>query len=202
MGSPRLRVVAKVWMFAFVLFFIFFFVVNGIRYTKWVGFVEKSWYYEAQFWSEDQRVIFNDITYRATNRKLQLYNVENWCYKIQFADHTKTQCIQNGKVFYDVFLQATGFNPIDSELVTNCPQIQRQAHWTYSIKWLTFSKPINAAFVARDIQFLQVGEQLFSCTPDFKTCNEIGKVAWEPICSIEKWLIFNEDGKLKLLSIQ
>lgn len=200
--TPRLRVVAKVGAFIFALFFVYFFVVYGLRYTKWVWFIERSGYYEAQFRSDNQKITFNDTQYVATNRKIQLYNIENGCYKIQFNNEVKTQCIQNGRVFFDVFLKAVDIIPYEKPIVENCPQIERQPHGTYDVKWLTFSKQIKASFVAREIQFLQIEDQLLTCTPDFKTCNEVASVQWEPICSVQEWLVYNDNWKLNLLSIQ
>ena len=200
--NPRWRVIAKVGAFLFALFFVFFFVVNGLRYTQWVGFTEQSGYYEAQFWSDNEKISFNDVVYTATNRKLQLYNVENGCYKVLFRGTTKTHCMQNGHVYYDVLLSSNGTTWYDEQAIKNCPGVQRQWHGTYSIENLTFSRPIKAVFIARDIQFLQIEDQLLACTPDYVTCNEIAKIWGEPICSVPEGIVYNEDGKLSLLQLK
>lgn len=200
--SPRGRVIAKVGAFVFALFFVFFFVVNGLRYTKGVWFTEQSGYYEAKFRSDNQKMQFNNGTYSATNRKLQLYNLEPGCYKVMYRDEVKTHCIQNGKVYYDIFLTAQGSTGYDAGMMKNCPQIQREAHGTYTIEDLTFSKPIKAVFTAREIQFIQIDDQLLTCTPDYATCHEVAKVGGEPICSVSDGIVYNEDGKLNLLQIE
>lgn len=200
--NPRGRVIAKVGAFLFALLFVFFFVVSWLRYTKWVWFTEQSGYYEAQFWTDNEKVSFNDVVYTATDRKLQLYNIENGCYKVAFRDTIKTHCMQNGHVYYDVLLSSNGITGYDEQAVKNCPGVQRLPHGTYSVENLTFSKPIKAFFLARNIQFVQIEDQLLACSPDYATCNEIAKIWWEPICSVPEGIVYNEGGKLSLLQLQ
>jgi len=74
--NPWVRVCVKLSAFAFAVFFIFFFVVHGFRYSGAAGFRSKNAFYQAQFRSNEQEIIFGGQRYVASDYQVQLYNVD------------------------------------------------------------------------------------------------------------------------------
>jgi hypothetical protein len=202
--SPRVRVIAKIWAFSFAMFFIFFFVVHWYRYSGWVGFLTKNAFYQANFWSEWQTLNFNGAVYTATDRKIQLFNIDTWCYPTIFQWEKQVECVQKNSVTFDVFVHYKQTVPyVASGLFSAwCEGINRQPHGEYSVKWNIYSKPIQAVFSARDIAFLHVDNTLFACTNDYKVCHQTAPIDGDAVCSTKDWIVYNKDGKLFQIELE
>jgi hypothetical protein len=200
--TPRLRVIAKIWAFGFAIFFIFFFVVHGYRYTEGVGFVTKNAYYEWQFWSDEQQITFDWQEYTATDKKVQLFNIDSGCYNITYKDFTINKCLQKNSVHIDTFVTAIETIPYAESFVPTCEGVQRLPHWEYSIYGRQYAHPIQAAFIARGMSFLQVNDLLYSCTSDYGNCRPIQSVQWDFMCSEEEGIVFNKEWDLYLLKLE
>lgn len=200
--TPRIRVIAKVWAFGFALFFIFFFVVHGYRYTDGVWFMTKNAYYEGQFWTDWQVITFDDVKYVATDNKVQLFNIDAGCYDITYRDTVIKKCLQKNSVHIDTFVTVKWVKPYEESIVAPCAWIQRIPHGVTTIFGIQYAHPIQNAFVAREMSFLQVNNILYSCTSDFGNCRQITENDWEFVCSEKEWLVFNKEGKLFMLEME
>jgi hypothetical protein len=104
--NPWIRVTVKLAAFAFALFFIFFFVVNGFRYEGDAGFMSKNAFYQAKFWHAGV-VDFDHHQYASVDQKVQLYNVEVGCYDVIVHDQKYTTCMKADNMTADVFVRHT-----------------------------------------------------------------------------------------------
>lgn len=200
--SPRVRVFAKVWAFGFALFFIFYFVVYGYRYTDGVGFVTKNAFYEATFWSDGQKITFDNASYVATNKKVQLFNIDSWCYDIVFHDKTTKQCVHKNSVTFDTFVTYKETVPYEEKTGISCAKVERQPHGPYMVKGMLYAKPIQAVFTAREVPFMQMDNKLFACTADYKQCHELTELKWDILCSVEEWIVFHKENGLFLMKLE
>lgn len=200
--TPRLRVVAKVWAFGFALFFIFFFVVHGYRYTDGVWFVTKNAYYEGQFWSDGQKMTFDGVEYTAADKKVQLFNIDAGCYDITYNNIAIKKCLQKNSVHIDTFVNVKGFKPYEEGFLNQCAGIQRVPHGINSIYGIQYAHPIQAAFIAREMSFLHLNNTLYTCTSDFGNCRELTWLEWDIMCSEKEWLVYNKDWKLWMIEME
>lgn len=200
--SPRVRVFVKVGAFSFALFFIFYFVVYGYRYTDGVWFVTKNAFYEANFWSDDQQITFNNIAYDGTNKKIQLFSIDQGCYGVVFKGQTRNHCFHANSVTFDTFVEATWVISYQQTPFASCIKIDRKPHGKYAMNNVLYAKPVQTAFVARDIPFLQKGDMLFSCTQDYTSCHEVAPLQGEVLCSIPEWLVYHDKGLLYLMKLE
>ncbi len=200
--TPRLRVLAKVWAFGFAIFFIFFFVVHWYRYTDGVWFVTKNAYYEWQFRSDEQKITFDGQEYTATDKKVQLFNIDSGCYDITYQDTSINKCLQKNSVHIDTFVTPWDIIPYTESFMPTCEGVQRMPHGEYSIYGHQYAHRIQAAFIARNMSFLHVNNVLYSCTSDFGNCRPLDSIEWDFMCSEKEWLVFNKNGDLYLLKLE
>lgn len=200
--TPRLRVVTKLWLFGFALFFIFFFVVHGYRYTNGVGFVTQNAFYEASFWSNNQKISFNNTQYTSADKSVQLFNLDEWCYPVSYQNITKTQCIHKNSVTLDAFVSYKDTKPYERSPLSPCTLVNRVVHGAYSIADMQYGTPIQAVFTARDMSFMQTNNVLYVCTKDYKTCHEVVSLDWDVVCSVKEWLVYNQNWDLFLAELE
>ncbi|MEI7477325.1 MAG: hypothetical protein WCJ81_02060 [bacterium] len=191
--SPWMRVITKVGAFSFVLFFIFFFVVHGYRYTDGVGFMTKNAFYGANFWSDESVVSFDGNSYTAVDNKVELFNIDAGCYNITFHNKSVNHCIFQNSVTFDTFVEYKGSVPYHASLFSSCTAVSRQSHGTYSVENVDYSRPIQSVFIAREIPFVQVDNKLFACTHDYKNCQELTNVSGDPVCSTKAGVVYNDN---------
>ena len=72
-------------MFAFILGFIFLFVVHGYRFndaTK--SFVAQNVFVSMNFFSDDNTIVFGGNVYEPAEHQINFYNMEPGCYEVRF----------------------------------------------------------------------------------------------------------------------
>jgi hypothetical protein len=202
----------------------FFFVVDWFRYNGDAGFRSKNAFYQAQFWSEWKTLSFGGRTYRAANRQVQLYNVEEGCYDVVFGGTgeelsgwsvggqnsgvdegsgiASKQCIGENAVMFDTFVTHRGNTGFVDNALSPCAVIERKSRGEYTVGGMTYAKPIQAVFAAREVPFLQVDDVLYACTPDYKTCRTVLKMAGDPVCSTKEGIVYNASGSLVMVELE
>jgi hypothetical protein len=143
----------------------------------------KNAYYEGQFWSDGQKITFDNIEYTATDKKVQLFNIDIGCYAISHGANKITKCLQKNSVHIDTFVTVKNTVPYEESLVSPCAGVQRLSHGETTIFGIQYAHPIQNAFVAREMSFLQVNNMLYSCTSDFGNCTSIATNDGEFVCS-------------------
>lgn len=162
----------------------------------------KNAYYEWQFWSDGQKITFDNVEYTATDNKVQLFNIDAGCYDITYRGAVIKKCLQKNSVHIDTFVTVKDTVPYEEALLSRCIGIQRVPHGETTIYGIQYAHPIQSAFIAREMSFLHVNNTLYSCTSDFGNCRPITDVQGEFVCSEKEWLVYNKDGKLFMLGLE
>lgn len=157
--------------------------VHGYRYTDGVGFVTKNAFYEGQFWTDGQKLSFDGETYTATDKKVQLFNIDAGCYTIKYRDTEVKKCLQKNSVHMDTFVTYKETVPYEQTIIPTCAPVQKVTHGETSIFGIQYAHPIQASFVARSMSFLHVNDVLYTCTSDFGNCHPITTVQGDFVCS-------------------
>lgn len=86
MIGVSMRVFVKLAMLAFILGFIFIFVVYGYRFdnnTK--TFVTQNVFVSMNFFSNDNTIVLDGNVYEPQDNQINFYNLESGCYNIHFG---------------------------------------------------------------------------------------------------------------------
>ncbi|MBP6086154.1 hypothetical protein KA478_03020 [Patescibacteria group bacterium] len=126
---------------------------------------------------------FDGADYVAADKKVQLFNIDAGCYDITYRDMHIKKCLQRNSVHMDTFVTYKQTVPYEEALIPTCAGIQRLSHGEYTINGRQYAHPIQNAFVARDMSFLQVNNVLYSCTIDFGNCRPVMETDGEFMCS-------------------
>lgn len=145
---------------------------------------------------------FGGQRYIAADRQVQLYNVEAGCYDIVFGKDTVKQCIGDNAVVFDTFVAYRGSTGFTDNVLNPCAVVDRKSRGEYTVGGMTYAKPIQAVFTAREVPFLQVDDTLYACTPDYKTCRTIVKMAGDPVCATKEGIVYNASGSLVMVELE
>ncbi len=202
-GIP-IRVAVKLIVFAFIMAFIFLFVVYGYRFdnnTK--SFVTQNVFVSMSFFSDDNAIVINGNVYEPTDHKINFYNIEPWCYQVHFNGEEETLCYENNQLYTDAYVRYEGTKPyVAAAFRSVCKPITAIEYGKNSIGELVFSNPIQSAFSFEEVSFLQIADQLLSCNDDYSSCKPLAPVKGDVVCGNKQWLVSYSDGKYELIQLR
>lgn len=202
-GIP-IRVVTKLVLFAFIIGFIFLFVVHGYRFdnnTK--SFVAQNVFVSMSFFSDDNTIVVNGNIYEPTDHKINFYNIEPGCYEIHFNGTVENVCYENNTLHTDSYVRYLWTKPyMPATFRSACKPISAVDHTTHQIGELAFSKPIQSAFMFDKLSFLQVDDKLMSCNDDYSSCKTIAPLVGDVVCGNKQWLVNFHDGAYELIQLK
>ena len=175
---------AKLAVFAFIVSFIFLFVVYGYRFdgdTR--SFVTQNVSASANFFSENGTLLFDGNIYEAHDHQINFYNLEPGCYNVNFAGNRETVCYENNNLYIDAFVKYSGTKPYARATFDEpCEPVVAVEREKYSVGKQSFANPIQSAFRFHNISFVQVADTLYSCNSDYSNCKELAPVQGDVVC--------------------
>lgn len=195
---------AKLAVFAFILGFIFLFVVYGYRFdANTNSFVTQNVFVSMNFFSDDNTIVVDGNVYEPNDHQVNFYNLEPGCYNQHFAGEEKTVCYENNKMYSDVFVQYVGTKPyVKSTFSPLCAPIASIETGKYNIGTQVFADPIDSAFAFNRVNFLQVSGKLLACNSDYSSCKELAPVAGDVVCGNKQGLVSYNEGKYELIQLK
>lgn len=198
-----IRVFAKLAVFAFILGFIFLFVVYGYRFDNNTrSFVTQNVFVSMNFFSDDNTIVFDGNIYEPQEHQINFYNMEPGCYTMHFGGEEQTLCYENNQLYTNTFVHYLGTKPYVKAAFSSCSPIAPVDHETYSVGKQTFAEPIQSAFAFNKVNFLQVSDKLLSCNSDYSDCTELAPMKGDAVCGNKQWLVSYDEGKYELIQLK
>ncbi|MBP6911314.1 hypothetical protein KBC03_07125 [Patescibacteria group bacterium] len=191
-------------MFAFILGFIFLFVVYGYRFdTNTKSFVTQNVFVSMNFFSDDNTIVVDGNVYEPHDHQVNFYNLEPGCYTQHFAGQKETHCYENNQMYEKSFVQYLGTKPyVKATFGVLCSPISSVETGKYNIGTQVFADPIESAFAFNKVHFLQVSGKLLSCNSDYSNCKELAPVQGDVVCGNKQGLVSYNEGKYELIQLK
>lgn len=188
------RALLKVFFFLFIILFILLFVVYWYRYNKNIWFIQKNVFMTMNFWSDHNEIKVAWNRYLPEDKKIVFYNLDSWCYNIEYNWNTYYRCFKNNQSSEQSFVTYEGKSKLwAADLLKNCYDFDRLYHDWYCIKNKCFSDKIVDVFTYEKINFIQTNNTLFYCDSDFESCKDLTQLSGHLLCANTKWLISLEN---------
>lgn len=185
------RMIIKLSIFLFAAFFIIFFVVYWYRFDRNVWFIKKNVYMEFKFWSDNNSINFDWRKFFSNDKYIRIYNLDSWCYDLQYMWKNYTKCFKDDQSFQDVFVIPFWVKNVSQDLVEmNCDRVKNLYFRDYSLGERVFSEKITNAFLFNEINFVQTQSWLSYCNDKYTVCRFLEDVKWEFICWNDEGLVF------------
>jgi len=196
MLSVYTRIFLKLFFFIFSLLFILFFVVYGYRYNKNIWFIQQNVFFNMNFWSDETSIKIWEDEYSPRNKKVSLYNLDIWCYSIDYDWKLYKRCFGNNQSWDESFVKFSWKTKLDEFwLMKNCYDFKIVYHDNNCIDDKCFSDKIINSFTIKDIWFVHLSWSLLYCNSEFDGCKYLTDVSWETLCYNNKWIIsYERDG--------
>jgi|GEM_PF-3325359 len=199
-----IRVFTKLAVFAFILGFIFLFVVHGYRFDNTTkSFVTQNVFVSMNFFSDDNTIVVDGNVYEPAEHQVNFYNLEPGCYDVHYGGEKETLCYQNNKLYTNTFVSYLGTKPyVRTTFSSACMPIIPVEHGVSSIGKQTYAQPIQSAFAFNKVNFLQVDDRLLSCNSDYSSCKELTPVKGDIVCGNKQGLVSFDNGKYELIQLK
>ena len=204
MIGVSVRVVVKLAVFAFILGFIFLFVVYGYRFDNNTNsFVAQNVFVSMNFFSDDNTLVFDGNIYEPAEHQINFYNLEPGCYDVNFQGKKSMVCYENNQLYTNTFVSYLGSKPYTkAKFGSACMPILTVEHARNSIGTQKLASPIQSAFSFNKVNFLQVDDNLMSCNSDYSTCEPLAPAAGDIICGNDDGLVNYRDGVYELIQLK
>lgn len=200
MLSVYCRSIIKIFLFISSLLFILFFVVYWFRYHENVWFIQKNVFIKIDLWSNDNSIKVNGTKYYPQDKKITLFNMDEWCYSIETNKKNK-RCLSKNQSFEDVFVENKWKKEVKNIHKETCYSVKNLFFQKNCIKNKCFSQKINNVFRFNNINFIHFDKNLIYCNKDFEICHNLWKIQWDITCANSKGLYFYNSW-FKLLKLK
>lgn len=201
MLSVWFRIIAKIAAFFVMLIFVLFFVVYWYRFDPENKiFRQYNGFMTLNFRSDNNSVSLNGLKYKANEKKINIYNLEQWCYTLNYNNKERHVCIGRDEAQFDTFLEVwekSAWYEAPS-LFWICSPLKFREFSSFCIGESCFGSPITNAFEANGIEFVKTKDSLYYCSPDFRECRRLVDMQEEVVCSTDEGLILSSQQILHL----
>lgn len=204
MIGVSIRVRVKLLMFAFIMGFIFLFVVYGYRFDKATNsFVSQNVFMSLNFFSDDNTVTFDGNIYEPAKKQINFYNLDAGCFTLQFDGKEEKVCLSNNEFYSDSLVRYEGTKPyIKTTFAAACTPTTAVDYNINGVGKQSFAEPVESAFTFHEIAFLQVADMLYTCNTDFSRCKPLTEIKGDIVCGNKQGLVSYTDGKYELIQLK
>ena len=194
MYSVIFRLFLKVSSFSFLLFFLVFHFVLWYRYQSKVWFVKSDNFVILRKRSDkEETVIVNWKKFNFFSSKLVLYNLNKWCYKINYKHRFYVICV-NSNNFIDLpLLSVEKIGNFTGKIIKTCDILPILSYWDVDkVRKLK----------CNDFVFIKYNNKLFVCSSNESKCNFLTTFDWYILWYTDLGLVFIDKGKLYTLILK